>query len=137
MRRFLLMLVVLGLLVAPSIAQQTAPGPPTRQRAAQPAQPPTGTPQATMPSAVLTWQAYPATVTSDGTSIQRKATGGTYAEIGRVAREVTTYSDATIAVGQIYCWVVIGMHGTTQAPPSNEVCGGTMPALSGLQLRLQ
>jgi hypothetical protein len=138
MQRWLCVLMLLGLTGSVAQAQQTAPGPPTRQRAAQPAPAPPGAPQATQPSAVLTWQAYPATVTSEGTSIRRKgAGGGAYTEVGRVTRDVSTYTDATITVGQTYCWVVVGMQGTTEAPPSTEVCGGTMPAISGLQLRLQ
>ena len=89
------------------------------------------------PQAKLAWTDYPAGTVYDGVIIQRKPMGGVYAEIGRVPKNTTTFVDATPTTGTTYCWVVIGFLGTVNAPPSAEVCGGTLPALSGLTLSFQ
>jgi fibronectin type 3 domain-containing protein/regulation of enolase protein 1 (concanavalin A-like superfamily) len=57
-----------------------------------------------------------------GFAIQRKAgTDGGFAVIGQVGANVTTFSDTQIVEGTSYTYRVVGVRGTEQSAPSNEL----------------
>lgn len=63
----------------------------------------------------------------DGYIVQRRpnVAGSLYAEIGRTAKTVLTYTDTTVIDSQAYCLTVLAYRTTpaTLSPLSNEACG--------------
>ncbi|HVO92708.1 MAG TPA: hypothetical protein VMT22_07700, partial [Terriglobales bacterium] len=64
-----------------------------------------------------------------GFNIERKTgTGGAFAQIASVGADVTSYTDATLADGNTYCYRVYAFNTAGNSPSTPEVCGTTAGA---------
>lgn len=86
---------------------------------------------AATPSAVLAWGDYGAGAPYDGFVVKRREPGGTFAEVGRVAKGNTTFTDISIVSLKLYCYVVSGYLGTVELSSTPEACGSSYPGLTG------
>lgn len=69
--------------------------------------------------------------TEDGFTIERKkGTAGTYAQIATVGADFTSYTDSTVADGEIYCYRLFAFNAGGASPYSSEGCA---PARSTTQ----
>jgi hypothetical protein len=64
----------------------------------------------------------------DGFRIERKASGGNYAQIATVAANVKSYTDPSVTAGVSYCYVVKAYNSGGVSAPSNSAC--TTPVAS-------
>ena len=72
----------------------------------------------------MTWQDN--SLYEEGFIIERKdvyPTPGAFVELGRVAQDITTYTDPTIQVGQTYTYRVSAFNVAGVSPSSNEDSG--------------
>ena len=58
-----------------------------------------------------------------GFSVERKTGSASFAEIGLVAADVTTYADGSLTPGQSYCYRVRARNAAGDSAPTNEACG--------------
>ena len=62
-------------------------------------------------------------VAEDGFRVERSLdAGATWAPVGDVGQNVTTFVDASLAFDQGYCWRVRAFVGVIESAPSNVVC---------------
>jgi hypothetical protein len=70
----------------------------------------------------------------DGFNIERKlGPGGTFAVVGSVGANVTSYTDANLTDSTTYCYRVNAFNSAGPSPYSAEVCGTTLTPPSGSQ----
>ncbi|MBI4304161.1 MAG: PKD domain-containing protein [Chloroflexi bacterium] len=66
----------------------------------------------------------------NGFRIQRSANGGAFAVIGSVLANVTTFSDLTVAVGNIYDYRVVAFNTAGESAPSNVARAVVIPPVA-------
>jgi hypothetical protein len=66
----------------------------------------------------------------DGFRIERKASGGNYAQIATVAANVKSYTDSGVTAGVSYCYVVKAYNSGGVSAPSNSACVTTASSTS-------
>ncbi|MGH7794694.1 MAG: family 16 glycoside hydrolase [Candidatus Binatia bacterium] len=64
----------------------------------------------------------------DGFRVERKASGGSYAQIATVGANVKSYTDSGVTSGVSYCYVVKAFNSSGVSAPSNSAC--TTPVAS-------
>ena len=88
-----------------------------------------------VPTATLTW-----TDTNSGLAayvIKRRLGGGVYTgDLATTTLGATTYADTTISAGQVYCYSIAAISGTTRSVYAPEVCGALLNAPGGVTITI-
>jgi hypothetical protein len=66
----------------------------------------------------------------DGFRIERKASGGNYAQIATVGANVKSYTDSGVTAGVSYCYLVKAFNSAGASAPSNSACATSASSTS-------